>query len=416
MSSTPPAPTGVTIGPIDPTTFDPNAAAYIADPYPTYGWFRDNLPVAELSLVPGKLPPSYWVFRDEDVRTILNAPDVFRKHANGPGAPPQLPAPPVFWSTAEFPPGLLSSDPPRHKEIRDAVEPSFTDAIADAHDLATHAVTTVLAGLADTRRFELVGDVAAKVPSIVLAEVLGLPTADLAVLDGWVDSIITAHNVTQKTTLLALGGTCSMALRAYYDGLVIANRSQPSGGMLSGVCDRIGEGIDERDVQSVMSDMLIAGFKTTAFLISTGMRSLMANPEQADLLRSDPSLLDGAVDEMLRFDAPAQLLDRQVAEPVVLGGVALQPGARIVPAVGSANRDGSVYPDPDTFDIRRPERTQLGFGGGIHHCIGAPLARMVVPAAISGLLHLDGIRIDGTPQWQPDPYLRGLTSLPMAYD
>jgi cytochrome P450 len=164
-----------------------------------------------------------------------------------------------------------------------------------------------------------------------------------------------------------------------------------------------------------MSDMLIAGFMTTTFLISTGLQHLLRHPEQAAMLKTDPSLWPGAVDEMLRMDAPAQMLDRQVAQPVTLGGVDLLPGAHIVPVVGSANRDPGAYDDPDEFNILRTEETQLGFGAGIHHCIGAPLARIVVPATLSALLELEDLRVDGIVQWQVDPYLRGATSLPLAW-
>ncbi len=411
MTSTSPA----VVGPIDPATFDPNSPAFIAEPYPTFAWFREHLPVASLSLVPGKVPPATWVFANADVRRVLEETDTFLKRASGPGAPPSGPTPPVFGTLGALPPGLLSSDPPRHAEVRDAVEPSFTAAIAQAGALAEHAVEQTLAALAQTRRIELVHDFALPVPSMVLAQVLGLPVTDLTVLSNWVQAVATSHNITQPAAVLGMGATCAMALRTYYDGMIVENSHQSGGGMLAGVCEHIDQGLDRRDVQSIMSDMIIAGFLTTTYLISTGIRTLLAHPEQADAVRHDPTLLTGAIEEMLRFDAPAQLLDRQVGVPTIIGGVALQPGARVVAAVGSANRDASAFENPDCFDIHRVDTTHLGFGDGIHHCIGAPLARIVAPAAIAGLLRLDNLRINGIEQWQPDPYLRGFTSLPMAY-
>lgn len=403
------------VGSIDPTTFDPNDPAFVADPYPTFAWFREHLPVAPISLVPGKVPPSTWVFANADVQRVLEETDTFLKHAGGPGAPPSMPPPAVFATLGALPPGLLSSDPPRHSAVRVAVEPSFTAAIADAAALARHAVDQTLAVLSRTRRIELVQDFALPVPAMVLAQVLGLPANDITVLTNWVEAVATMHNITQPPSVQGMGATCAMAMRTYYDGLIVANGVQPGGGMLSGVCEHVDKGLDRRDVQSIMSDMLIAGFLTTTYLISTGIRTLLANPDQAADLRADPSLIPAAVEEMLRFDPPAQLLDRQVHVPTTLGGVALQPGARVVASIGSANRDALVYADPDRFDIHRTDTSQLGFGAGIHHCIGAPLARIVVPAAIEGLLSLDDLRINGIEQWQPDPYLRGLTSLPMAY-
>jgi cytochrome P450 len=270
--------------------------------------------------------------------------------------------------------------------------------------------------LSGTRRIELVQDFALPVPAMVLAEVLGLPANDMSILIQWVEAVATAHNITQPPSVLGFGGICAMAMRTYYDALVTENQTQSGGGMLAGVCSHIGEDLTLHDVEAVMSDMLVAGFLTTTYLISTGIRSLLAHPDQADAIRADPSLLPAAIEEMLRFDSPAPLLDRQVAVPTTLGGVSLQPGARVVAAVASANRDPQAFENPDVFDVRRVDTTQLGFGDGIHYCIGAPLARLVAPAAIAGLLKLPNLRINGIEQWQPDPYLRGLTSLPMAYD
>lgn len=206
-----------------------------------------------------------------------------------------------------------------------------------------------------------------------------------------------------------------MAMRTYYDALVEENQGNHGPGMLGGICEHIGRDLQLHDVQAVMSDMLIAGYLTTSYLISTGIRSLLSNPDQLALLRNDLSLLPKAIEEMLRFDPPAQLLDRVVAVPTTLGGVALDRGTHLVVAINSANHDPQRFSDPETFDITREDTTQIGFGDGIHTCIGAPLARIVAPIAIKGLLTLDGLRLDGIAQWQPDPYLRGLVNLPVAY-
>jgi len=402
-------------GPIDPATFNPNEPDYLENPYPTYAWFRDNMPIAELSLVPGKLPPSHWVFRHADLETLLHDTDVFVKSASGPGSPPPAPPPAVFSALGALPPGLLSSDPPRHHEVRSAVEPSFMAQIPDAEQFAEQTAQNIVDQVAHSRRFELIGNVAIPVPEKVLLHVLGLPFADATVLGGWAETIVTAHNITQKPPILAMGGTCAMALRTYYEGMISENAVKPGGGMLGGVCEHIGSGIDRQDVAAVMSDMLIAGFMTTTFLISTGLQHLLDNPEQAAELKADRSLWPQAMDELLRMDAPAQMLDRQVKTPVTLGGVAMEAGTRVVPVVGSANRDPAAYDRPDEFDIHRTETTQLGFGAGIHHCIGAPLARIVVPATLRALLELDDLRKEGIIAWQTDPYLRGMTSFPLAY-
>jgi unspecific monooxygenase len=399
-------------------SFNPNDPSFIADPYPTFAWYRDHLPVAQLELVPGMpATTATWVFRDEDVRHVLTDTDTFVKRVDMPPADPtKPPAPPsVFGSLGVLPPGLLSSDPPRHSVVREAVEPSFTAAIAQAAEFAEQAVADQLQHLASTRRFEVVQDYALVVPSTVLLRVLGLPSQHLPILQGWVQSVATAHNITMPLAQQAYGGVCAMAMRTYYDALVAENQGKSGPGMLGGVCQHLGSDLQLHDVQAVMSDMLVAGYLTTTYLISTGIRSLLSNPDQLAALRADPSLLPSAVEEMLRFDSPAQLLDRLVAQPTTLGGVALDRGAHLVLSIGSANHDPQRFTNPDMFDISRDDTTQIGFGDGIHTCIGAPLARIVAPIAIKGLLTLDDLRIDGLAQWQPDPYLRGLVSLPVAY-
>ncbi|MGZ4791641.1 MAG: cytochrome P450 [Ilumatobacteraceae bacterium] len=407
----------MTDGPPAPS-FNPNDPSFIADPYPTLAWYRDHLPVAQLELVPGiAATTATWVFRDEDVRRVLTETDTFLKHVDMPPADPtQPPTPPsVFGTLGVLPPGLLSSDPPRHAVVRAAVEPSFTAAIAQAAELAEQAVAERLQQLAATRRFELVQDYALPVPATVLLQVLGLPGSHLPVLENWVQSVATAHNITMPLALQAYGGICAMAMRTYYDAMVEVNQGIQGSGMLGGVCQHIGRDLQLHDVQAVMSDMLVAGYLTTSHLISTGIRSLLSNPDQLALLRNDMSLLPKAIEEMLRFDPPAQLLDRVVAVPTTLGGVALDRGTHLVVAINSANHDPQRFTDPETFDITRDDTTQIGFGDGIHTCIGAPLARIVAPIAIKGLLTLEGLRLDGLAQWQPDPYLRGLVNLPVAY-
>lgn len=407
-------PAMTTSPPVAPV-FNPNDPGFIADPYPTFAWFRDNAPVTVQELVPGvPQTAATWVFRDEDVRSVLTGTDTYVKHIpTAPTNPPTVPSP--FGLLGVLPPGLLSSDPPRHDAIRAAVEPGFLEAMAQAATFAETAVAAQLEQLAATRRFELVQQYALPVPSSVLLQVLGLPAAHLPIVENWVQAIATSHNITMPVGVQMAGGVCAMAMRTYYDALVQLYQGTTAPGMLGNVCPHIGKDLQLHDVQVVMSDMLVAGYLTTTYLISTGIRELLRNPDQLQKLRDDPTLLPSTVEEMLRFNAPAQMLDRLVAVPTTLGGVALTPGTHVIAVVGSANRDAARYPNPDVFDITRQDTTQIAFGDGIHTCIGAPLARIVAPIAIKGLLSLDGLRLDGDAQWQPDPYLRGLVNLPVAY-
>jgi cytochrome P450 len=357
---------------------------------------------------------AWWVFRDADVRQALESPAVFVKQA-GPPAPPSSPPAMPLQMLSELPPGLLGSDPPRHDEVRAAVSPAFTSALSDAAAAAESIAAQCLQNVAHTRRFDLVQNVALPVPSSVLLHVLGLPPTHLPMLQNWAQSAATAHNITQPAGVQVYGGLCSFAMRTYYDAMVTMWQGQSAPGMLGGVCQQIGKSLQLHDVQAVMSDMLVAGYITTMYVISTGIMNLLQNPDQLAKLKATPALITGAVEEMLRHDSPAQMLDRVAASDTTLGGVAIKAGERVVLVLGSANRDEARWANPDAFDITRDNSDQIAFGDGIHTCIGAPLARITAPAAIKALLTLDDLRIDGFPQWQPDPYLRGPVSLPVAY-
>ncbi len=394
----------------DPTKFNPFDPAFLADPYPTYSSFREQAPVATVNLTPDGKNSAYWVFLDQDVRTVLNETEVFVKAGRTVGSPVSLP----FGVLGVMPSGLFSSNPPEHTELRSTIEPLFMKAIANASTVAASVIDAQMQTVSATRRFELIQDFALPVPAGVLYNIHGFAGAGM-VLTGWITAIVGAHNAMSPIGVKAQGGTCAMALRSFFEGLIAVNAEQPVGGLFGMMCDAVGHGLTAEDVEASMADMTVAGYISTTFLIGSGIRALLNNPDQVQALRDDPTLMPAAIEEMMRFDAPAQLVDRVVTQPITLSGVQLKPGDKISAVLGSANRDPAVYKNPDQFDIRRADPSQVAFGGGIHYCIGAPLARITTPAAISALMTLDDLRLNGTPQWQTDPYLRGLTSLPVAW-
>ena len=396
-------------GGFDPAGFNPHDPAFLADPYPVYASFREEAPVYEV-----KPYGSYWVFRNADVRRVLTEQDTFRKNSPlGPGPPKPGP----IGAMRFFPLGLFSSDPPRHDELRAILEPRFMDAIAHGDELVSRFADPILAGAQETGRIELVFDYALPVPSSVLFSILGIP-ADPMVWQGllaWISAIVAAHDITQSTSVLAAGGTCVMALQTFIDGLIHQNLKDPQPGLLGAMCQAVSDDFTTDDVQACCADFLIAGYLSTTFLICTGTRNLLANPEQAKKLRENRGLIGDAVEEMLRFDAPAQLVDRVVAADTELGGVTLKAGDKVTAVLGSADRDPDAFANPDEFRIDRDDRDQLSFGAGIHHCIGAPLVRLAAPVAIGKLMELDGLAVDGLAQWQTDPYLRGMVNLPLSF-
>jgi cytochrome P450 len=392
-----------------PPSFDPHDPVFLADPYPTYARLRDESPVVTVAPY-----GAYWVFGAADVTTLVTDTARFTKND-----PRPTPAPPgVFGKFAYLPSGLFGADPPRHTELRAVLAPLVTEVFAGAAGIARATAQRLVEQTAPSGMMELVSDYAGPLPSTVLFTILGLDEADWPVIASWVSSIAAAHDITQSYATQGFGGTCAMAMRTYFDALIHRPSAADGPGLLAklvGVIGPPGE-LGREDVISLMCDLTLAGYLSTTFLISTGLRNLLQNPAQFDLLRRHPTeLMAPAVEEMLRFDAPAQLVDRVAAVETELGGVVLQPGDRLSAVLGSANHDPQAFRDPDRFIIDRDDSTQMSFSQGIHHCIGAPLARIVTPIAIAQLLELDDLAITGYPQWQTDPYLRGLTNLPLRF-
>jgi cytochrome P450 len=162
-------------------------------------------------------------------------------------------------------------------------------------------------------------------------------------------------------------------------------------------------------------DFVVAGYLSTTWLVASAISSLLAHHDQWEALLADPSKRGRALEEVLRFEPPFQLVDRFVAQDTVLGDVELRRGDTVTAVVGSANRDPAQFDRPDMLDIERDCPEPLTFGGGMHYCIGAPLARIMAPAMLGELLKLSALTVDGQPQWGTDPYMRAMTNLPLSF-
>ncbi len=392
--------------PFDPERFDPHDPGFLSDPYPTYALFRQFAP---RSVVGGG---ALWCFRAEDCSTVLLATDTWVKQP--PQRPPPGPGPTA--ALADLPPGLFSSDPPAHDELRRTVETAFRTALESASQVADGWAQKILGGLQGTEMIELVQDYALPLPANVLFDLLGLPQ-DLVlrmILIGWQQSIATAHDATQSIPARIQGATCSMALRAYFDGLVYSHGVSPVHGLVGSLCDAFdAAGLNREQLVATLCDILVAGYLSTTYLIANGMNRLLADPATLARLRAQPDLRPAAVEELLRLEGPVQLIDRIAAVDTTLGGQQVAAGTHVGLVVASANRDPSWFSDPEELRLDRTHG-HLAFGDGIHVCVGAPLARIVAPLALGALLdHAEEIRLDGEPQWQTDPYLRGAVSLPV---
>ena len=399
----------------DPARFDPHAPAFLADPFPTYASFREHAPV-----YPVKAYDSYWIFRYGDCAQVLSDTEVWVK--NPPGGSPPAPGPYAMMSS--FPEGLFASDPPLHTELRRILEPLVNEAIEDAPQLARKIGEPLLAAARSQGRIELVADYALPLPARVLFTLLGIPDDEehegvWQGLIAWQAAIVAAHDSTQSATVRGVGATCSMALNSFFEGMLLERRSnsKPPEGLFAQMCEAFqNAGLSPQQTQICACDLVVAGYLSTTFILGTGVRNLLLHPEQMHKLRKDPSLLHSALEEMLRFDGPIHLIDRCAASETEIAGYPFKPGDRVSMVIASANRDPGAFSEPDRFDIERSETPHLAFGEGVHQCIGAPLIRKVAPVGLEMLLaEFSELVIDGPPEWQPDPYLRALTSLPLRF-
>ena len=399
----------------DPDTFDPHDPGFLKDPFPTYARFREDAPIHRVEPY-----GSDWIFRYADCEQVLTDTDVWIK--NQPEGSPSAPAiPPLgpFAMMLNFPPSLFYADPPLHTTLRSLLKPLFLKAITSAPELTACIAEPLLSAARQRGRIELISDYAVSLPAGVLFTLLGIPNDqdEWSGLIQWQAAIAASHDITQSQTTRETGATCSMALNSFFQGMLLPNVTQPGAGLFAEICRAFAAaGLSQQEVQVCASDLLVAGYLSTTFILGTGVRNLLLNPSQLSALRGNPSLIGGAVEEMLRIDGPVQVIDRYAACDTEVGGQPFKKGALVTAVVGSADHDSTVFSDPDSFVIERPSEAHLSFGAGIHYCIGAPLVKRVAPVAIQMLLDaFPGLALDGFPQWQTDPYLRAVTNLPLRF-
>ncbi len=295
---------------------------------------------------------------------------------------------------------ILMMNPPDHTRVRGLVSRAFTP--RRVNGMAAHIeelAEECFDNMAEAGEFDLLELLGFPFPVSVIGELVGVPRSD------WPDfrARVTASAATLETT--ASADDLRQAMEAqqdsweYFIGLVEQKRSHPGDDLLTdmlAVSDEDGDRLSEGEAIAQALLMFAAGFETTTNLIGNGMAALLTHPEQFAALREDPTLVDSAVEEMLRWDSPVQLDARSALEDTELDGMGISAGTRVITLLGAANRDPSRFSDPDVFDISRAEGPPLSFAAGIHYCLGANLARAEGRAVFSGLLRrFSSIELNG---------------------
>jgi cytochrome P450 len=377
-----------------------------------YAELRATEPVSRVVLPSGH--EAWLVSRYDDVRTVLSD-QRFSRYLLYPGAPCLIE--PGDFSTGER--SILNLDPPDHTRLRRLAAKAFT---ARRVEGMRGRIEQITAGLLEQMSVkeppvDLIEEFAFPLPTAVICELLGVPFEDRERFRAWSSVIVSPmqHDL----------GKAAAAQRDGADDmrrLIEIKRARPGDDLLTGLIQaRDNEDrLSEPELIDLATQMLLAGHETTVSLIGTGVVLLMRHPDRLAALRADPTLIGSAVEEILRYESPADCsLLRVATADVELGGVTVRTGEAVLAVTGSANFDESRFPDPATFDITRTDNPHVGFGHGIHFCIGAPLARVEGQVALTALLdRFPDLRLAVPPEeivWRPPLSLRGPAAVPITW-
>jgi cytochrome P450 len=392
---------GVTYNPLSPRVY--------LNPYPKYAELRAKAPLHWSPLLEAWVATCY-----ADVDAILRDQKRFSND------PRQRQRTRTARTTIDNPGGqsMLFVDPPEHTRLRALVNKAFTpQAIAALTPRIQAIVQELLDQILEPSHFDLIDTLAYPLPVIVMAELLGIPPQDRAQFKHWSDRRARALEPTITPREIQEANRAAYELDDYFRGVIQARRCEPRDDLISTLVatEEAGDKLTQAELLVMLRLLLIAGNETTTNLIGNGMLALLRYPDQLQKLREHPDLMDMAVEEMLRYDTTVQLDSRTALEDVAIGGQRITKGQSIVLLLGAANHDPEVFHAPEQFDITRREASHLSFGRGIHHCLGAPLARTEARLAFTGLLErFSDIRLlTEHPPFKDNVVLRGLQALPL---
>ncbi|MCV7087131.1 cytochrome P450 [Mycolicibacter hiberniae] len=339
---------------------------YAGDPYPAYRELRAGTPVVWNDVT------DFWALcKYEDVRFVSGNPGLFTSTKGITIPDPEQPEPVQEGN-------LIFTDPPRHRQLRNLINAGFTRRqVTLLEPKIRSLVKGIVDGIDSTREYEFAEEIAAPLPTRMIAEMLGAPPEDWEQFRTWSDAAVgTADPDIEMDSLQALA-----ELFNYFTKLIADRRSGEVSGedLLSilAAAEVDGERLSDEDLLNFSFLLLVAGNETTRNLLALGTKALIDHPDQFALLRRDPSLLPDAVEEMLRYTSPVTHMARRATEDIEIRGQQIAAGDIVVMLYGSANRDEEVFgTDSETFDITRRPNPHIAFGAGEHACLGAQLARL----------------------------------------
>lgn len=383
------------------------------NPYPTYARLRQEDPIALVHLpFFGK---TYFISRYDDVAAALKDPristDVGSKSARSNSWMPS--------SVSALGQNMLTKDDPEHRRLRDLVHKAFTPRrIGEMAERVT-AITNELLDKADQQtQVDLIADFALPIPLVIISEMLNVPEEDRMAFHQLTSTFLESTTSGLAHTILSYGKLRKII--KYFEELIAERRKQPGDDLLSALiaAEEAGDRLNQEELIGMLFLLLLAGHETTVNLIASGALALLERPDELAKLRANPDLWDSALEELLRYTNPVELsTPRHAKEEITWHGVTIPAGHRILVGIGSANRDETVFENPDVIDLTRTPNKHLAFGFGIHYCLGAPLARMEGRIALQSLIErFPNLTLATSPEsliWRSSTLVRGLKTLPV---
>jgi cytochrome P450 PksS len=392
---------------------DISSSSFKADPYPFYAQLRAEHPVFPVKLPDGQT--AWLITRYGDALSVLKDRRFSKDKLNGGQKQP--------WTPAFFKPlsrNMLDLDDPDHARLRSLVHKAFTPKVVENMRQQVESLTEELLDAVQPRgRMDLVRDYALPLPTSIIAQMLGVSARERHKFHRWSSAIVSSQS-SKWSTVWAIPN--AIAFLRYIRKLIRLRRDEPQSDLTSALtqAEETGDKLNEDELLSMIFLLLIAGHETTVNLIANGTLALLRHPDQTEKLRRDPSLIELAVEELLRFEGPLETAtERYTLEDVLISGSTIPRGALVYVVLASANRDERQFENADRLDITRQGHRHLAFGQGVHYCLGAPLARLEAQIAINALLRrfprLELAVSETKIRWKKGLVLRGVESLPVRY-
>ncbi len=377
------------------------------NPFPFYEQMRNDRPVFY------DRNSGLWnIFRYDDVQRVLSDYNTFSSQFSG---SPQD-------GDSVFAASMISTDPPRHRQLRGLVTQAFTPRAVEAlAPRIQQIVDEQLDRVAAAGEMDAIRDLGYPLPVTVIAELLGIPAEDRQRFKHWSDMVVTMSNVSDGNVgSEEMDGRAVFEMSGYFLDMIQQRRQSPGTHLISGLVkvEVDGQKLEVMELLGFCSLLLVAGNETTTNLIGNAILTFTEHPQARSNLRERPDLLPGAIEEVLRFRSPVQSMYRLAKEDVVLADQVIPTGSRLVAWIGSANHDDHQFLAPETFDIERSPNRHLAFGQGIHYCLGAPLARLEAKIALDGLLKRFcevALTPDVVIERMPSTLVYGLRSVPIIF-